>query len=1185
MVISELNPIAKAVMELVGLVSSRFQEFIDRNESVVQLLEEVGKAGVLVEDWDDPVLDDFRPNQRNVCKQLLPEIYQCFYLLWALSSDQSLVKRVSDRSIEVIHTHRKQLAALVERLKSNQHLDTQTAVFKTSVQVNDLHNDNCINRLHCAKNVGPSASKACLPDTRVALLSRIRAWALHPTSSRTLLLHGAAGKGKSATVHTVARELQSEGLAVVPFFAFNRSMPDRSSSQLIPTWAKHLAEWNSGYLLYLHTLLPHQLESSDILDQLDALLLRGLDSEINSGKPLILILDAVDECPREEANQLFRVLRKLLGGSNLPPFVRFVFTYRPDKEILQTFEGPDTLDISIDDEEGTSEDIRKFVHAQLDHTDTVHMVDDVTNAAQTLFECAAVLCRELTATRRPASASARREFIRKLRTGPVMSLYGSYTAILQMYFYNTDSELVKLFRRVMSWVLLVRSPQSLLVFRAFADTLLPTEEQPDVEMILCWLGGHSYLPTHTSLWDLPLDPDQSGTFSVDLGPSSQHELSLACLRIMNKGLSFNICGLLDSTVFALNSEVKDLPERVKKCISPGLQYACLATAHHLWSAEPGFHTPLDIVEEAKTFFHHSFLFWLEAHSCMQTGQDGPGTILAVFLKWAMIVAEKELETTVLDYIRFEKRFREGYMLSAPQIYMSGLTFAPRNSIVSHHYGPKFRNFIEASGAVDIEWPPSETLVIQAVSRILSVAFSLDGTRIASGGVDHTIRVWDAATGQQLGEALVGHTQYIVSGSDDKTIRVWDVATGQQPGKALTRHSHRIRSVAFSPNGTQILSGGDDKTLRLWDAVTGKQCGEALTGHTEPVYSVAFSLDGTRIISGSLDSTIQVWDAVTGKKCDEALTGHTRGVCSVAFSLDGSWIASGSRDHSIRVWDTVTRQQLGRALKGHTEWVRAVAFSPNGNLIASGGDDKNVRLWDAVAGKQRGESLRGHTGLVYSVAFSPDGTRIVSGSLDSTIRLWDAMTGKQCGKALTGHTGGVCSVAFSLDGAWIASGSWDHSIRLWNAVTGKQYGEPLTGHRACIYSVAFSPDGTRIVSGGEDKTIRIWDSATAQVGRTPMGHTASVSSVVFSPDSTQNIVLESKGKGIQVLGAAQEGMVQFGDAWFYRTKDQEKSYTLWIPHPFRHCSFVWYPTTTVISPQPQISLQFLEDFCSYVGKES
>ena len=103
--------------------------------------------------------------------------------------------------------------------------------------------------------------------------------------------------------------------------------------------------------------------------------------------------------------------------------------------------------------------------------------------------------------------------------------------------------------------------------------------------------------------------------------------------------------------------------------------------------------------------------------------------------------------------------------------------------------------------------------------VLSVAFSPDGRRIVSGSEDQTLRLWDAASGQPIGEPLRGHED-------------------------------AVSSVAFSPDGRRIVSGSEDRTLRLWDAASGQPLGEPLRGHEDAVSSVAFSPDGRRIVSGS-----------------------------------------------------------------------------------------------------------------------------------------------------------------------------------------------------------------------------------------------------------------------------------------------------------------------------------------------
>ncbi|KAG6827797.1 hypothetical protein H0H92_010432, partial [Tricholoma furcatifolium] len=157
--------------------------------------------------------------------------------------------------------------------------NTYTLTKKIPMDLISKRDIDLLSKLQVAKNTGQTSSKACLEGTRVALLEQIYDWVEDPKGARVLLLSGAAGMGKSAVAHTVARDLENHGLAIAPFFAFDRSVQERSSSQLIPTWMRHLAEHNIEFFEYLHFLTDNELCSTDIANQYE-LLLNGLAHKI-----------------------------------------------------------------------------------------------------------------------------------------------------------------------------------------------------------------------------------------------------------------------------------------------------------------------------------------------------------------------------------------------------------------------------------------------------------------------------------------------------------------------------------------------------------------------------------------------------------------------------------------------------------------------------------------------------------------------------------------------------------------------------------------------------------------------------------------------------------------------------------------------------------------------------------------
>ena len=132
----------------------------------------------------------------------------------------------------------------------------------------------------------------------------------------------------------------------------------------------------------------------------------------------------------------------------------------------------------------------------------------------------------------------------------------------------------------------------------------------------------------------------------------------------------------------------------------------------------------------------------------------------------------------------------------------------------------------------------------------------DGLKAAGEENPLLLRTLTGHTGGVLSVTYSPDGKKLASGSADGTVRIWDVGRGECE-RTLTGHTSYVNSVTYSPDGKKLASGSYDGTVRIWDVGRG-ECERTLTGHTGYVLSVTYSPDGKKLASGSKDGTVRIW---------------------------------------------------------------------------------------------------------------------------------------------------------------------------------------------------------------------------------------------------------------------------------------------------------------------------------------
>jgi WD40 repeat protein len=533
--------------------------------------------------------------------------------------------------------------------------------------------------------------------------------------------------------------------------------------------------------------------------------------------------------------------------------------------------------------------------------------------------------------------------------------------------------------------------------------------------------------------------------------------------------------------------------------------------------------------------------------------------------------------TMLDSLQGDLRGWEWHYLHRLVTRPSLLTLQHNGSVNCVAYGPDGKTLATAcdDGAIRVwsfgaEGPKTILEERIAKARALAVAFSPKAGYLAGAWSDGTVKLYQTGTWKEL-FALAAHRQAVTcvgfnhdgtslaTGSTDKTVKRWAVGAKKADPLPLPRNTHmtQVTSVGFSPNGRFLISSaaGGAGDIKAWDFVLWDKYKDLLppeylpytfpSGHQGGVYGVAFHRDSEEVALASPDHSVSVMRfkiAANGLPGMPEIyflgNGHTDVVNTVAYFPQGEErFASAGWDRVVRVWDRKTGTPLF-SFKGHSGLVRSLAISPDSKRLASAATDGAVKIWDLTSW-QEASVRHAENGPVNSVAYSPgDGRYLAFGGgwpdrinnkprkkemEKAEVAVWEPRTGLEVPLKGKGHDLGIVSVAFGRvgDRLLLATASHDKTVKVWEMSSGTLR-FTLPAHEASVHAVCFSPNGKILASAGEDRLIKLWDP---QTGGAPLFTFPAQDSPVYT------VAFDLDGK--RLASAGLNGVIKIWDAETHR----------------------------------------------------